>query len=159
MDRRTAILGTGNTIVVAAAEEDTGGAFSLLDYELAPGFASLPPHIHAREHEAVYSTRGPAARLLGEREHVFRPGDFVFLPKGTPHALSNPSPDPARFLILLIPAGFEQIFAELEKLIETGAGLGSEHVAAVLALYGVTVVAGDRAVPPCIFPLRRSAGS
>ena len=43
MGQRVTIIGVASTIVIAAGEEDTGGAFALLDYELAPGFASLPP--------------------------------------------------------------------------------------------------------------------
>ncbi len=61
MDQRIVLLGQGNTIAVVAGTEQTGGAFSLLDYELAPGFVALPPHIHQREDTAIYVLGGPIA--------------------------------------------------------------------------------------------------
>ena len=155
MDWRTVILGTGNTIVVAAAAEDTGGAFSLLDYELAPGFASLPHHIHAREHEAVYVLEGRLLVLLGESEHVLRPSDFVFLPRGIAHSLCNPSPEPARFLLVLMPSGFERCFAELETLLESGSGLEHEDLALVLTRYGVRITGEGPAARRWPTPFRR----
>ena len=159
MDWRTVILGTGNTIVVAAAKEDTGGAFSLLDYELAPGFASLPHHIHAREHEAVYVLEGRLLVLLGESKRELLPSDFVFLPRGIAHSLCNPSPEPARFLLVLMPSGFERCFAELETLLESGSGLEPETFARVLARYGVQITGEDSAARRWPTPFRRRDGA
>ncbi len=140
MNRCTAILGTGNTIVIAASTADTGGRLALLDHELAPGFVALPLHVHTAEDAAVYVLEGTllARQDLGER--LLEAGAFIFLPRGTAHALSNPSLEPARFLMLLIPAGFEQCLADLDTLLETGAPWASHIVVAALARYGVRLV-------------------
>jgi len=142
MDQRTALIGVGHTITIAAGREDTGGAFALIDYELAPGFGSHSPHIHYREDEAAYVLEGRLLVRVGETERLVGPGEFIFLPRGIGHAQSNPGPDPARFLVLVIPAGFEQYFPDLEALLEGGAPLSPETLGPLLAHYGVRSMAG-----------------
>jgi len=141
MDQRTTLIGVGHTITIAAGREDTGGAFALLDYELAPGFGSPVPLIHLREDEAAYVLEGRLLVRVGETERLVGPGEFVFLPRGIGHAQSNPGPDPARFLVLVIPAGFEQYFPDLEALLEAGAQLSAEIISPLLAHYGVRPLA------------------
>jgi quercetin dioxygenase-like cupin family protein len=142
MDQRIALIGVGHTITIAAGKEDTGGAFALLDYELAPGFGSRSPRVHHREDAAAYVVEGWLLIRVGEIERLVGPGEFVFLPRGIGHAQSNPGPEPARFLMLLIPAGFEQYFPDLEALLEGGAPLSPETIGPLLALYGVRSMAG-----------------
>ncbi|HXT35199.1 MAG TPA: cupin domain-containing protein [Chloroflexota bacterium] len=137
MDQRTALLGVGHTITIAAGREDTGGAFALLDYELAPGFGSPSPLIHHREDEAAYVLEGRLLVRVGETERLVGPGEFIFLPRGIGHAQSNPGPAPARFLVFLVPAGFEQYFPDLEALLEGGAQFSPETIGPLLAHYGV----------------------
>lgn len=141
MDQRTALIGVGHTITIAAGKEDTGGALALLDYELAPGFGSRSPLIHHREDEAVYVLEGRLLARIGETERLIGPGEFIFLPRGVGHARSNPGPDPARFLVLLVPAGFEQYFPDLEALLEGGAQLSPETIGPLLVRYGVRSLA------------------
>lgn len=145
MDRRSAIIGIGNTILIAAGKDDTGGIFALLDYELAPGFAGLPLHIHAEEDEAAYVLEGRLLVRIGDVERLVGPGEFVFLPRGIAHTHSNPAQDPVRFLLLLIPAGFEQCFHDLEALVETGVSFTPESIAPLLTCYGVRAVPGNDA--------------
>ena len=141
MDQRTTLIGVGHTITIAAGKEDTAGAFALLDYELAPGFGSPVPLIHHREDEAAYVLEGRLLVRSGEIERLVGPGEFIFLPRGVGHAQSNPGPDPARFLMLLVPAGFEQYFPDLEALLEGGASLSPETIGPLLAHYGVQSLA------------------
>ena len=123
--------------MIAAGMDETGGSFALLDYELAPGFAGLPPHIHQREDEAAYVLEGRLLVRIGDREHLVGPGEFVYLPRGIAHTHSNPAPDPVRFLLLLLPAGFERCFSDLEALLDGGAPFSPEAIAPLLARYGV----------------------
>jgi quercetin dioxygenase-like cupin family protein len=145
MDGRVALIGAGNTIVIAAGLEESGGRFALLDYEVAPGFTCLPPHRHEREDEALYVLEGSLLVTVGQTERLVRPGEFIFQPKGIAHAQRNPGPEPARFLVLLIPAGFERCFHEIDVLLEAGASLSPESIALLLARYGVQPVAGMEA--------------
>lgn len=140
MEQRTVLIGNGNTIIIAAATEDTAGAFALLDYELAPGFASLPLHIHTAEDEAIYVLEGWLLVRLGEHEHLLGTGQFVFLPKGVAHGQSNPVQEPVRFLLLVFPAGFEQCFHDLDVLLKTGAPCTLARISPLLAGYGARIV-------------------
>jgi quercetin dioxygenase-like cupin family protein len=139
MDQHIVLLGTGNTIVVVAGGAETGGAFTLLDYELAPGFSSLPLHRHLREDVAIYVLQGRLRVRIGAGEHDVGQGEFLFLPKGIGHSQVNHESEPARFLTLLLPAGFERCFAELERLVEDGTPFSRSGVARLLACYGVQV--------------------
>ena len=139
MDQRIVLLGVGNTIAVAAGTEETGGAFALLDYELAPGFAALPPHTHQREDAAIYVLEGRLLVRVSQTERLVEQGEFIFLPKEVAHALSNPGSQPARFLTVLIPAGFECCFRDLEAVLDQGASFSAEAVGPLLACYGVQV--------------------
>ncbi len=50
-----------------------------------------------------------------------RAGDLVFKSRGEPHAFWNATDEPARFLELISPAGFERYFAEAASMFpETG---------------------------------------
>lgn len=137
MGQRTAFLGVGNTILFAADTADTGGAFALLDYELAPGFAALPPHCHQHEDEAIFILEGALWIRIGEGERLVGQGEFVFLPRGIAHAAYNRGDVPARFMLVVTPAGFEQCYHELEAHVEGGAPISAERIAPILARYGV----------------------
>ncbi|HEY0753707.1 MAG TPA: cupin domain-containing protein [Ktedonobacteraceae bacterium] len=99
-------------LIVKATSEATGGALSLLESLVAPGF-SPPWHIHHREDEIMYVLEGEVLFKCGENE-VFQagPGSFVFLPRGIPHSFKNNSATPARWLTLATPAGLEKFFIE-----------------------------------------------
>ncbi|MGH2388021.1 MAG: cupin domain-containing protein, partial [Chloroflexota bacterium] len=129
--------GIGNTITIAAGQEDTGNVFALLDYELAPGFAGLPPHRHQNEDVAIYVLEGHLQVWVGQTQRRLGPGDFIFLPRGITHGPRNAESEPTRFLLFLIPAGFERCFRDLEAALGEDAVFSAEIVAPLLAGYGV----------------------
>jgi quercetin dioxygenase-like cupin family protein len=137
MGQRVVLLGAGNTIAIAAGAEDSNGAFALLDYELAPGFAALPPHLHHHEDASIYVLEGELLVQLGDTERLVGPGEFMFLPREIVHAQRNPGFRPVRFLTLLVPGGFERCYPALETLLEEGIRPLSETFAPLLASYGV----------------------
>ena len=73
---------------------------------------------------------------VGDSERLLGPGEFILLPRGIVHAQSNPGSLPCRFLMLLIPGGFEQCFHDLDGLLEGGAVFSMEILAPLLARYG-----------------------
>ena len=71
--------------------------------------ASLPPgararaHQHDRHESAAYVIEGELVLRFGDRlEHqlVARKGDFIFIPNGVPHLVSNPSDDESAVAVL-----------------------------------------------------------
>jgi len=101
----------GDTYTTKATAESTGGAFGLLEASVPPG-GGPPPHVHTREDEAFYLLDGVLEVTAGEATLLVRPGDFVFLPRGTVHWFTNPSVDAARALFWATPGGFERFFTE-----------------------------------------------
>jgi uncharacterized cupin superfamily protein len=85
-------------IAAKAGAEQLGGML----YELAPGAAGMPLHIHHGMEELVVVVAGtPTLRTLdGERE--LAPGDVVAFPRGRrgAHTLANRTDQPVRYLML-----------------------------------------------------------
>jgi quercetin dioxygenase-like cupin family protein len=106
----------GAAVHVLVRAGDTGGAWSLVDYELPPRFAGPPPHAHAVTTEAFYCTAGRLALTLDGRSVTLGAGEVAVVPPGVVHAFANPDDAPARMLILLTPGGFEGYFDELAAL-------------------------------------------
>jgi mannose-6-phosphate isomerase-like protein (cupin superfamily) len=101
----------GTLMTVKAGEEETGGAFTLLEWSAPPGLAP-PPHIHHREDEAFFIFEGEMEVRCGERTWRAGPGSFVFLPRGIEHGFTVTSAVPLHGLQLTLPSGFEQFIAE-----------------------------------------------
>jgi quercetin dioxygenase-like cupin family protein len=102
----------GDTYTFKATGESTGGVLALMEASIPPG-SGPPPHVHANEDEAFYLLAGVLELSAGDQTFAARGGDFVFLPRGTPHSFTNPGVDAARALILCAPAGLERFFYEV----------------------------------------------
>jgi len=76
---------------------------------------------------------------------VSNPKAILFFTAVFPQFMPPDHVDPVRFLLLLIPAGFEQCFHDLEAFLETGASFTPESITPLLASYGVQTLAGDEA--------------
>ncbi len=95
-------------------EDDTGGAFALAEFRGQEG-AWTVPHIHERMEESFYVLEGTFDFILGEREVRAKQGDFVMVPRGTPH-LMRAGAGGGALLTLFTPAGLERMFMELGRL-------------------------------------------
>lgn len=94
-----------------ATGEQTGGRFALTEATVDAGYAS-PFHLHHNDDEAIYVLDGAIDLYLGEEVHEGEPGAWFFMPRGIPHGYTVREQGPARMLILMEPAGFEQFFHE-----------------------------------------------
>jgi quercetin dioxygenase-like cupin family protein len=101
----------GDTYTLKATAESTGGGFGLLEASVPPG-GGPPPHVHTREDEAFYLLDGVLEVTAGATKTLIRPGDFMFLPRGTVHWFTNPTFNAARALFWATPGGFERFFSE-----------------------------------------------
>ena len=100
----------GHKITLKVVGADTDGAYSLLEVEVVGD--GPPQHIHKTEDEAFYVLEGEMNVLVGERTIRATAGSFVLIPRGTVHAFSRIGQEPAKFLTIFSPAGFEQFFDE-----------------------------------------------
>jgi mannose-6-phosphate isomerase-like protein (cupin superfamily) len=97
----------------------TGGAVSVVEHPLEPGALAAPPHTHATTDEYSFVIEGEIGVLMGEETFRAPAGSYVLKVRGVPHTFWNPGPEPARVLEIISPAGFEQYFEELAKILSS----------------------------------------
>ena len=124
-DSRLLPLNNGETVSLESSNmtfrvtgEDTGGAYSVLEYLAAPG-AGSPMHSHTNEVESFYILEGAMTFQLGNQKTRATPGTFVTIPVGLRHAFVNAESEPSRSLVILTPSGLEYFFLEMSQLLET----------------------------------------
>lgn len=91
----------------------TDDACYLLEVEFEPG-AGNRLHVHHHEDEIAYVLEGVLSVRLQEGTIEIGPGGVGYLPKGIPHAISNPLATTSRYIFVAIPGGnLEHFFDEL----------------------------------------------
>ncbi len=88
------IMGTSDDAFVIAEWRDAGG-------QPGPPRLIAPLHLHHHDDEAWYVVEGTLRILVGDKEIEARAGAGVFVPRGTPHTYWNPTPNPARYLLVM----------------------------------------------------------
>ena len=110
----------GFQMSVKATDDDTNGAFSLLEAQEPPGFGP-PRHIHRDAAEAFYVLDGEYIVFLDGREAACPAGSFIFIPAGVPHGF-RVGGLASRKLNLYTPAAMVGYFDELADAVRTGDG-------------------------------------
>jgi quercetin dioxygenase-like cupin family protein len=106
----------GDTYVVKAAGEETGGSLAVIEARLARHSSGTPLHINTLEDENYYVFEGTLTFRLGEQTLEAPAGTFVHIPKGVVHTHWNATDAPVKLLGFPAPAGFERFFADLAEL-------------------------------------------
>lgn len=134
-DIRVADLGSfGVHFLLGAAE--TGGALSVVEHPVPPRTLAAPLHRHTHEDEVSYVIEGVMGAELGGRVVEAPAGSLVLKPRGEWHTFWNAGDAPCRVLELILPGGFEAMFAEMAYDPDLMAGEGA---AALDARYGLDV--------------------
>lgn len=97
----------GQLATVKATSADTGGAYTLVEIEVGPGYET-PLHIHHREDETFWMLEGDATFQVGDQTVDASAGMYLFGPRGVPHKWAA-GPRGARMLYLFAPGGFEEL--------------------------------------------------
>lgn len=110
--------GEGERLVVAdqiftfaGRNPQTDGRFLTLFNE-GPQGDMIPPHKHLQHDEMFFCLDGTIRMKAGEEILELNPGDWLFVPRGTPHAFQFTTPY-CRTLGWLIPGIFEDFFFTL----------------------------------------------
>lgn len=114
---RTIDLG-GFRMSVKATDNDTGGAFTLLEADEPPGFGP-PLHIHHDAAEVFYVIQGEYIISVDGRESSCPAGSFIFIPSGVLHGFWV-GDVPSRKLNLYAPAAMVGYFDELAQATNAG---------------------------------------
>lgn len=125
----------GNVHLYKAVGADTGGAWALAELHLTG--ANPPLHQHDREDEAFYVLDGRARVWVGDTEFEAEAGSFVLGPRGVPHTFAGQGD--LKLLVLIAPAGFEQMFEEIALLPE-GEQQDPTVLGGIAARYGVQIL-------------------
>lgn len=80
-----------------------------------PVGTATPLHLHTREAEVFYLLDGEMTYRAGDAVFDVRPGDFVWLPAGIPHAFRVTGVRPVRFLGLSLPGGLFDLYDEVGR--------------------------------------------
>jgi quercetin dioxygenase-like cupin family protein len=109
--RRDAFWWQAGLMEIKARADDSGGALGLVEGTFYHEGYGPPLHVHSREDEAMYVLEGQIRFRVGDDEFVAGPGDWVWQPRGVPHAFSVKS-ERARALCVWTPGGLERMFEE-----------------------------------------------
>ena len=96
--------------IVLADSNDTGGRFSLME-EVAPKGSGPGPHKHTWSDETYYIMDGEITFWVGGEIKIAGTGDYVMVPRNTPHAFRVES-ETVRFLNGYTPASLEAYVVE-----------------------------------------------
>jgi mannose-6-phosphate isomerase-like protein (cupin superfamily) len=121
----------GGTVLIKAATP----AFTV--WEELPPLLDTPRHVHEREDELFHILEGGHVFECGDERFAVRPGDFLALPRGVPHAHRRVVPGEGRFLVMTCPGGFDGFFRMLADADRAGT-LGPEAYAEASTRYAIT---------------------
>jgi mannose-6-phosphate isomerase-like protein (cupin superfamily) len=125
--------------LLLAGRADTAGGAAFVVHDLAPRALGSPIHTHRHEDEWSYVLEGEIGVEVGDTTTSARPGDLVLKPRGVPHAFWNATDEPARFLEVITPGGFEDYFVALAEVFSAGLPPDLQRLAEVAERFGLDI--------------------
>lgn len=136
----------GDLYITKGRAADTEGRYSFFEARNNPG-GGVPLHYHTEDEESFYVVEGTYEFRAGEDSVVAGPGDYLFVPRPTPHSFFNIGDTVGRVIIVLSPGGIhERFFGEIGEPIEDllnpppAAPPDLEKFAAALGRAGIVMV-------------------
>ncbi|MBV8519415.1 MAG: cupin domain-containing protein [Acidobacteria bacterium] len=124
----------GSRVTIRVRAEDTGGAFSVVEIAVPPGFQA-PPVLHRHREVDWYGfvEEGEVAMELDGSEQRIRTGGIVVVPRGVAFRWWNPSSERGlRWHCTYTPGGFEHFFEDmLKRLAQFGGSVTPAAIASV----------------------------
>lgn len=106
----------GVRVNLKTVSTDTGGKWSMVEYNAPPHFAGPPLHWHRHTAEAFYVLEGNPTFQIGDSVIKSEPGAFIYVPKGKAHTFANLEDKPAKFLTIIVPGGMERYWVEMADM-------------------------------------------
>lgn len=137
----------GSRARVLLSGKDSGGAVSVMEMFAPPG-KSTPLHAHALEEETVIVLDGVVDVTINGVTVSAQAGHNVRLPRDSAHRIANNGSEPARYLLVCAPAGFEAFIddvAEAHSTPVTPTPPGPEQIARMRAAagrFGISLLPG-----------------
>ena len=143
----------GNNYRILVTGKETGGAFAVMDFLIAPG-GGPGPHAHADFQESFYVVEGEIEFRSEAGTYIAKEGSFVTIPKGgMVHQFKNKTDKMAQMLCTVVPAGLEAFFMEAGKPVEHGVLLppAPMDAASIEAMQALGEKYGQQFFPPDFF--------
>jgi len=109
----------GDVYRMLATGQETDGKYALIEAIVPPG-GGPPPHRHSREEEGFHVLEGELTVTVDGQRVSLTAGMFANLPIGSVHSFKNEGTATVRMLILVAPAGLEQMFLEVGQPLPPG---------------------------------------
>ena len=89
--------------------------FEMRRFTIRPG-GSIPKHYHPEIEHEQYVLRGRYKVGIGDKVHVVKAGDSIYIPKGVPHWYKNTGRVRAEFLCIVPKtAKYDSVYVEAES--------------------------------------------
>lgn len=111
------------SMLVKVAAADTLGRLTVLEGRMAPQLSGPPGHVHDGHDETFIVLEGRMRFRIGDGFQTAVPGETMFASRRLAHGFNNPYDEPARYVAILTPSGYEDYFRKV-----------SAHVAATGAM-------------------------
>jgi quercetin dioxygenase-like cupin family protein len=112
-DEGEALWFIGSLTTIKASSQSTAGRVAVIEH-VSPRGSGSPLHVHHREDEWFYVTKGELTIWVGGQVIDAPAGSFVYGPRDIPHTYTVSS-DTARFLVVTQPAGFDDFIREFAQ--------------------------------------------
>jgi mannose-6-phosphate isomerase-like protein (cupin superfamily) len=99
----------GDLYLTKGRAVDTEGRYSFFEARNNPG-GGVPLHYHTGDEESFYVVEGTYEFRAGDQSVVAGPGDYLFVPRPTPHAFFNIGHTLGRVIIVMSPGGIHERF-------------------------------------------------
>lgn len=126
----------GTSHVFNLVSQDTGGQLALMEATLQP-HTLVMPHSHTYEDELLIPLEGEAGMRAGDQEYTLSAGFIIFTPRGTVHAIWNPTDKPAKAISIFIPGGLEGYFKEMAAVLQEYTTPDRAKMGAIGQKYGI----------------------
>jgi quercetin dioxygenase-like cupin family protein len=120
--------------------DETQGSGDLVIFEFTiPPQARVPaPHFHRDVDEAVYGVEGTLTMTLDGRKQELRPGEVMFIPRGSVHHHENVHAETARALVVLNPGSIgRRYFDEIAEAVNVQGKPDSGRIEEIMRRHGL----------------------
>lgn len=139
VDRWGKPLGPSVSAFTKVSSQDTGGAWSMFEGVVAPGFGP-PLHLHHYQEEWFHVQEGQFIFEAGGEQYALASGSSILIPRMVAHGFQNTGASTGRILILAQPSGtLEQFFEAFLTLSESELARSSK-ITELFARHGMEVV-------------------
>lgn len=118
-------------------------AFSVIEYEGAPGGMGPPLHVHRTFEEAWYILEGEVEFTAAGKVTRAVPGHYLLVPRGVAHTFRVAGPGPARWVGIFSPGRYVGMVEELGAVIPAHGPPDPQRMQRLFAKWGSAIVAPD----------------